>query len=82
MNITITEEQLQYAAEIIIRHDVGSISCIQRYCKTGYNTAYKTMQLLERNGVVGPDRGVKPREILLSKEDLKQMDFLTEEDLD
>lgn len=42
-----------------------STSLIQRQFKIGYNRAVKCMDLLEKQGIVGPANGLKPREILV-----------------
>lgn len=52
------------AANLIIYHQQGSTSLIQRKFSIGYNRAGRIMDQLERAGIVGPSNGSKPREVL------------------
>lgn len=52
------------AAKIIVQHQQGSTSLIQRRLKLGYNRAGRLMDQLEAAGVVGPNAGSKAREVL------------------
>ena len=54
------------AARLIVVHQQGSTSLIQRKFAIGYNRAGRLMDQLERAGIVGPTRGSKPREVLCS----------------
>ncbi|MFN3940081.1 MAG: DNA translocase FtsK, partial [Chitinophagales bacterium] len=54
------------AARIIVQHQQGSTSLIQRRLKLGYNRAGRLMDQLEDAGVVGPNAGSKAREVLYS----------------
>lgn len=56
------------AARLIVIHQQGSTSLIQRKFSIGYNRAGRLMDQLERAGIVGPGRGSKPREVLISDE--------------
>ena len=60
------------AAKLLIDKDKGSIGMIQRYFKVGFNRAARIMDQLEEAGIVGPDEGTKPRQILMSPEQLEQ----------
>lgn len=44
-----------------------STSYIQRRLRIGYNTAARIMEKMEDEGIVGPPRGSKPREVILGK---------------
>ena len=44
---------------------------LQRAFKIGFNRAARIMDQLEDAGVVGPEAGTKPREILMSEEQLE-----------
>lgn len=53
------------AARLIVMHQQGSTSLIQRKLKLGYNRAGRIIDQLEAAGVVGPFEGSKAREVLL-----------------
>lgn len=44
-----------------------SISMLQRRMRVGYNRAARMIERMEREGVVGPSDGVKPRDVLVNK---------------
>lgn len=52
------------AARLIVIHQQGSTSLIQRKFSIGYNRAGRLMDQIEKAGIVGPTRGAKPREVL------------------
>jgi S-DNA-T family DNA segregation ATPase FtsK/SpoIIIE len=56
------------AAKLIVQHQQGSTSLIQRRMKLGYNRAGRLMDQLEQAGVVGPNQGSKPRDVLVRTE--------------
>jgi len=59
------DELVPQAVEIIRTHQRASTSFLQRKLKIGYNRAARIMEILEEEGVVGPDNGSSPREILV-----------------
>jgi S-DNA-T family DNA segregation ATPase FtsK/SpoIIIE len=56
------------AARIIVLHQQGSTSLIQRKMKLGYNRAGRLIDQLEAAGIVGPFEGSKAREVLIPDE--------------
>jgi S-DNA-T family DNA segregation ATPase FtsK/SpoIIIE len=56
------------AARLIVRHQQGSTSLIQRKLKLGYNRAGRLIDQLEAAGIVGPFEGSKAREVLVQDE--------------
>src|SRR5690606_17779213 len=56
------------AASLIVLHQQGSTSLIQRKLKLGYNRAGRIIDQLEAAGVVGPFEGSKAREVLIQDE--------------
>ncbi|MEX2335986.1 MAG: DNA translocase FtsK 4TM domain-containing protein [Fulvivirga sp.] len=56
------------AARLIVLHQQGSTSLIQRKLKLGYNRAGRLIDQLEAAGIVGPFEGSKAREVLVSDE--------------
>lgn len=56
------------AARLIVLHQQGSTSLIQRKLKLGYNRAGRIVDQLEAAGIVGPFEGSKAREVLIQDE--------------
>ena len=56
------------AAKLIVLHQQGSTSLIQRKLKLGYNRAGRLIDQLEAAGIVGPFEGSKAREVLIKDE--------------
>ncbi len=56
------------AARLIVMHQQGSTSLIQRKLKLGYNRAGRIIDQLEATGIVGPFEGSKAREVLYPDE--------------
>jgi S-DNA-T family DNA segregation ATPase FtsK/SpoIIIE len=54
------------AVQVVGETQKCSTSWIQRKLGVGYNRAAKIVEMMEKNGVVGPPNGSKPREILIS----------------
>ncbi|MFN2431956.1 MAG: DNA translocase FtsK, partial [Gemmatimonadota bacterium] len=61
------------AARVVIEHDQGSASLLQRRLKVGYSRAARIVDQLERHGVVGPAEGSKPREVRMGLEELSDL---------
>jgi DNA segregation ATPase FtsK/SpoIIIE, S-DNA-T family len=53
------------AARIIVQHQQGSASLLQRKLKLGYNRAGRIVDQLEAAGIIGPFEGSKAREVLI-----------------
>ena len=53
------------AARLIVSSQSGSTSLLQRRMKLGYNRAGRLMDQLEAAGIVGPNLGSKPRDVLI-----------------
>lgn len=56
------------AARLIVVHQQGSTSLIQRKFSIGYNRAGRLMDQLEAAGIVGPSQGSKPRDVMIADE--------------
>jgi S-DNA-T family DNA segregation ATPase FtsK/SpoIIIE len=56
------------AARIVVQHQQGSTSLIQRRLKVGYNRAGRLIDQLEQANIVGPFEGSKARQVLISDE--------------
>lgn len=71
LDVSDFDNLLPDAARLIVTHQQGSTSLIQRKMKLGYNRAGRIMDQLEATGIVGPFTGSKPREVLFM--DLDQL---------
>ena len=67
------DPMLEDAARLVIIHQQGSTSLIQRKFSIGYNRAGRIMDQLERLGIVGPAQGSKARDVLCMDETDLQM---------
>jgi S-DNA-T family DNA segregation ATPase FtsK/SpoIIIE len=54
--------------EFIVKTGKASASLLQRRFKLGYNRAARIIDLLEERGIIGPQNGSKPREVLVELE--------------
>ena len=61
------------AAELVIQNQQGSTSLLQRRLKIGYGRAARIVDQLHAAGIVGPPEGSKPREILVTLEDVDRI---------
>ncbi|HDD53588.1 MAG TPA: hypothetical protein ENF32_05940 [Thermosulfidibacter takaii] len=66
------DELYHQAVDLVVRTGHASASMIQRYLKIGYNRAARLIERMEKEGVVGPAQGSKPREVLLTPRDLSE----------
>ncbi|WP_460894271.1 FtsK/SpoIIIE family DNA translocase [Rufibacter soli] len=62
------DAMFEEAARIVVTHQQGSTSLLQRRLKLGYNRAGRLIDQLEAAGVVGPFEGSKAREVLIPDE--------------
>jgi S-DNA-T family DNA segregation ATPase FtsK/SpoIIIE len=54
---------------MVTRTRQASISSVQRHLRIGYNRAARIIETMEREGLIGPADGAKPREILVGNYD-------------
>jgi len=66
------DELLDKAKELVIVHQQGSISLLQRRLRVGYARAARLVDMLEEIGVVGPYEGSKARKVLISREEYER----------
>src|SRR5690606_19284196 len=62
------DSMFEDAARLVVLHQQGSTSLIQRKLKLGYNRAGRIIDQLEAAGIVGPFEGSKAREVLFPDE--------------
>ena len=61
------------AAEVVVQHQQGSTSLLQRRLKVGYGRAARIIDQLHSAGVLGPPDGSKPRDVLIGLEDIDRI---------
>jgi S-DNA-T family DNA segregation ATPase FtsK/SpoIIIE len=61
------------AAEVVIQHQQGSTSLLQRRLKVGYGRAARIIDQLHTAGILGPPDGSKPRDVLAGLDDLDRI---------
>ncbi|MFD4444385.1 RRQRL motif-containing zinc-binding protein [Nocardia sp. NPDC058519] len=69
-----TQDLLRKAAELVVDAQFGSTSMLQRKLRIGYAEASAVMDRLEEQGVVGPNRGSKARDVLITGDRFDQKD--------
>jgi S-DNA-T family DNA segregation ATPase FtsK/SpoIIIE len=57
------DEKYDEAVEFVVSTGQASISMLQRKLRVGYNRAARMIEAMERQGIVGPSDGVRPREV-------------------
>lgn len=70
------------AVKLVITHQQGSASLLQRRLKVGYSRAGRLIDELEAAGIVGPSMGSKAREVLVGPEYLEHLGSLEDESFD
>lgn len=73
------DELFMEAAKLVIRHQQGSASLLQRRLRIGYARAGRLVDELEEAGIVGPFDGAKAREVLVEESYLNQLEQLEKE---
>jgi S-DNA-T family DNA segregation ATPase FtsK/SpoIIIE len=68
------DDILSEAIEFIVESGQGSASMLQRKFKIGFNRAARLIDSMEERGIVGKNEGSKPRKVLMTKEDLQNVE--------
>lgn len=68
------DEFLEEAIDFVVSNNQGSASMLQRKFKIGFNRAARLIDSMEERGIVGPNEGSKPRKVLMSKQDLQNLE--------
>jgi len=59
------DEKYDEAVAVVTQSGQASISYVQRRLRIGYNRAARLIEIMEHEGIIGPQIGTKPREILV-----------------
>ncbi|MEG0128743.1 MAG: DNA translocase FtsK 4TM domain-containing protein [Clostridium sp.] len=65
---------LNEAIQVAVDYGQASASMLQRRLRIGFNRASRLIESMEQRGIVGPQEGSKPRQVLISKDDLSNYD--------
>ncbi len=58
------DERYDDAVALVTQNGQASISMVQRHLRIGYNRAARIIEVMEKEGIIGPADGAKPREVL------------------
>ncbi|MGH9322536.1 MAG: DNA translocase FtsK [Vicinamibacteria bacterium] len=68
------DEMFDKAARVVVESRVASVSHLQRRLRLGYSRAARIMDMLEADGIVGPNDGSNRREVLVPKDYFDEVD--------
>ena len=72
-----TDVMFSQAVDVVLEMGQASVSMLQRRLKLGYSRAARLVDQMEEKGIVGPFEGSKPRQVLITKEQWQEMQFIT-----
>lgn len=78
-NRDLEDELLPEAIELVVQAHQASVSMLQRRFRIGYNRAARIIDMMEDRQIIGPSDGSRPRQVLISEEDLLNMKEKTED---
>jgi S-DNA-T family DNA segregation ATPase FtsK/SpoIIIE len=67
------DELLEDAINLVVESGQASIVMLQRRLRIGYNRAARIIDMMEEQGIIGGFEGSKPRKVLISKEEWREM---------
>jgi S-DNA-T family DNA segregation ATPase FtsK/SpoIIIE len=70
----VDDDLYQDAVRVVCEMGRASTSTLQRRLRVGYGRAARLIDLMEKDGIVGPPDGSKPREVLKKREWMKEFD--------
>jgi S-DNA-T family DNA segregation ATPase FtsK/SpoIIIE len=70
----VDDELYQDAIRVVLDAGRASTSTLQRRLRVGYGRAARLIDLMEKDGIVGPPDGAKPREVLKKRDWMKEFD--------
>lgn len=74
------DELLPQAIEMVVEAGQASVSLIQRKFKVGYARAARIVDQMEERGIVGRFEGSKPRQVLITRQQLQEMQMTNSND--
>ena len=70
----VDDDLYQDAIRVVCDAGRASTSTLQRRLRIGYGRAARLIDLMEKDGIVGPPDGTKPREVLKNRNWMKEFD--------
>ena len=62
------------AARLVVSEGMASASFLQRRMRVGFSRASRLIDMMERDGLLGPPQGSKPREVLVKPDYFEEID--------
>ncbi|HMB54313.1 MAG TPA: DNA translocase FtsK [Thermoanaerobaculia bacterium] len=69
------DELYDEAVRLVVSEGMGSASFLQRRLRVGFSRASRLIDIMERDGILGPPQGSKPRDVLVSADFFDEMDY-------
>src|SRR5699024_631677 len=76
VNLNDADELLEDAIKLVIAEEQASISMLQRRLRIGYARAARMVDEMEERGIIGGHEGSKPRKVLVSKQNIEDLNDL------
>ena len=73
------DDKYDDALRIVLQSRKASTSLLQRHLRIGYGRAASIIDMMQREGIVGPEDGSKPRQVLVASDFLERLDQMREE---
>jgi DNA segregation ATPase FtsK/SpoIIIE, S-DNA-T family len=73
------DEKYDDAVRIVVQSGKASTSLLQRHLRIGYGRAASIIDMMYREGIVGPEDGSKPRQVLVKPDFLERLDQIRDE---
>jgi S-DNA-T family DNA segregation ATPase FtsK/SpoIIIE len=70
----VNDDLYQEAVRVVCEAGRASTSTLQRRLRIGYGRAARLIDIMEKDGIVGPPDGTKPREVLKAKDWMREVD--------
>lgn len=68
------DELLPEAIDLVVHSGQASVSMLQRRFRIGYNRAARIVDMMEARGIIGPQDGSRPRQVLMTEAELEAME--------
>ena len=69
----VDDELFEQAVRMVVNNGQASTSMLQRRFKIGYTRAARIVEMMEARSIVGPLNGAKPRELLITRDELERL---------